>query len=94
MNSGSDQPPRRYEVRLARRVVRSLADLQRRDLQRIRAAIDLLAENPRPPNCVALQGETGVYRVRLGDYRIVYEVFDRVLVVQVARIGHRREVYR
>ena len=94
MNSGSDQPPRRYAVRLARRAVRSLADLQRRDQQRIRAAIDLLAENPRPPNCVALQGEAGVYRVRVGDYRIVYEVFDRLLVVQVVRIGHRREVYR
>ena len=94
MNSGSDKTPRRYEVRLARRAVRSLADLQRRDLQRMRAAIDLLAENPWPPNCVALQGETGVHRVRVGDYRIVYEVFDRVLEVQVVRIGHRREVYR
>ena len=94
MNSGSDQPPRRYAVRLARRAVRSLADLQRRDQQRIRAAIDLLAENPRPPNSVALQEEAGVYRVRVGDYRIVYEVFDRLLVVQVVRIGHRREVYR
>jgi len=94
LNSGSDQTPRRYEVRLARRAVRSLADLQRRDQQRMRAAIDLLAENPRPPNCVALQGETGVHRVRVGDYRIVYEVFDRVLEVQVVRIGHRREVYR
>ena len=94
MNSGSDQTPRRYEVRLARRAVRSLADLQRRDQQRMRAAIDLLAENPRPPNCVALQGESGVYRVRVGDYGIVYEVFDRVLEVQVVRIGHRREVYR
>jgi mRNA-degrading endonuclease RelE of RelBE toxin-antitoxin system len=58
------------------------------------AAIDLLADNPRPPNCVALQGEAGVYRVRVGDYRIVDEVFDRLLVVQVVRIGHRREVYR
>ena len=94
MNSGSDQTPRRYEVRLARRAVRSLADLQRRDQQRMRAAIDLLAENPRHPNCVALQGETGVYRVRVGDYRIVYEVYDRLLMVQVVRIGHRREVYR
>ncbi|WP_197149307.1 type II toxin-antitoxin system RelE/ParE family toxin [Synechococcus sp. CBW1108] len=94
MNPGSDQPLRRYGVLLSRRAVRSLADLQRRDQQRMRAAIDLLAENPRPPNCVALQGETGVYRVRVGDYRIVYEVFDRVLVVQVVRIGHRREVYR
>ena len=74
--------------------MRSLADLQRRDQQRMRAAIDLLAENPWPPNCVALQGETGVHRVRVGDYRIVYEVFDRVLEVQVVRIGYRREVYR
>jgi mRNA interferase RelE/StbE len=93
----SDQPARRYEVRLARRAVRSLEDLQRRDQQRIRAAIDLLAENPRPPSCVSLQGEVGVYRVRVGDYRIVYEVLDQVLVVQVVqvvRVGHRREVYR
>jgi len=93
----SDQPARRYEVRLACRAVRSLEDLQRRDQQRIRAAIDLLAENPRPPSCVALQGEVGVYRVCVGDYRIVYEVLDQVLVVQVVqvvRVGHRREVYR
>jgi mRNA interferase RelE/StbE len=93
----SDQPARRYEVRLARRAVRSLEDLQRRDQQRIRAAIDLLAENPRPPSCVALQGEVGVYRVRVGNYRIVYELLDQVLVVQVVqvvRVGHRREVYR
>ena len=97
MRLSSDQPARRYEVRLACRAVRSLEDLQRRDQQRIRAAIDLLAENPRPPSCVALQGEVGVYRVRVGDYRIVYEVLDQVLVVQVVqvvRVGHRREVYR
>ena len=94
MRLSSDQPARRYEVRLARRAVRSLEDLQRRDQQRIRAAIDLLAENPRPPSCVALQGEVGVYMVRVGDYRIVYEVLDQVLVVQVVRVGHRREVYR
>ena len=97
MRLSSDQPARRYEVRLARRAVRSLEDLQRRDQQRIRAAIDLLAENPPPPSCVALQGEVGVYRVRVGDYRIVYEVLDQVLVVQVVqvvRVGHRREVYR
>ena len=99
MRLSSDQPARRYEVRLARRAVRSLEDLQRRDQQRIRAAIDLLAETPRPPSCVSLQGEVGVYRVRVGDYRIVYEVLDyevldQVLVVQVVRVGHRREVYR
>lgn len=83
-----------YEVRLARRAARALSALQRREQQRIRAALDLLADNPRPPSCVALQGEDSVYRVRVGDYRIVYEVFDAVLLVHVVRIGHRREVYR
>lgn len=81
-----------YEVRLARRARRSLESLERREQQRIRAALDLLAANPRPPNCVALRGEDSVYRVRVGDYRIVYEVIDDVLLVHVVRIGHRREV--
>jgi len=77
----------RYEVRLARRAVRSLAHLQRQEQLRIRAAIDLSAENPRPPNCVALQGEPGVFRVRVGDFRILYELMDRLLLVQVLRVG-------
>ena len=51
----------RYDVRLARQAVRSLAHLQRQEQLRIRAAIDLLAENPRPPGLVALQGEPGVF---------------------------------
>jgi mRNA interferase RelE/StbE len=83
-----------YELRIARRALRSLARLERREQQRIRAALDLLAGNPRPPACVAMQGEESVYRIRLGNYRIVYEVLDSVLLVHVVRIGHRREVYR
>jgi len=84
----------RYDVRLARRAVRSLAHLQWQEQLRIRAAIDLLAENPRPPGCEALQGEPGVFRVRVGDFRILYEAKDGLLLVQVVRIGHCLEVYR
>lgn len=84
----------RYEVKIARRAVKSLARLPRREQQRIRAAIDLLADEPRPPGCVALKGEDRAYRVRIGDYRIVYEVHDDRLVVLVVRVGHRRDVYR
>ena len=84
----------RSDVRLARRAVRSLALLQRREQLRIRAAIDLLAENPRPLGCMALQREPGVFRVRVGDFRIIYEVMDELLLVQVVRIGHRRVAYR
>jgi mRNA interferase RelE/StbE len=84
----------RYEVRIAKRAAKSLVSVERRDQQRIRAAIELLAEDPRPPACVAMRGEHSVYRVRVGDYRIVYEVRDEVLLIQVVRVGHRREVYR
>ena len=83
-----------YRVEIARRALKVLSGLPRREQQRIRAAIDLLAEQPRPPGCVRLAGEPNAYRVRVGDYRIVYEVFDDRLVIQVVRIGHRRDVYR
>ena len=84
----------RYEVQIARRALKILNSLERREQQRIRAAIDLLAEQPRPPACVALAGEDDVYRVRVGDYRIVYEIVDRQLLILVVRVGHRREVNR
>ena len=90
----------RYEVQIARRALKITNSLERRDQQRIRAAIDLLADQPRPPACVALAGEDDVYRVRVGDYRIVYEVADRqlrILVVldrHLVRVGHRRDVQR
>lgn len=84
----------RYEVQISRRAVKALAALRRNEQLRIRAAIDLLSETPRPPNCVAIAGEHGTYRVRVGSYRIVYEIHDDILVVQVVRVGHRREVYR
>jgi mRNA interferase RelE/StbE len=83
-----------YRVEIARRAVKSLARLPRREQQRIRAAIDLLVEEPRPPGCVALKGEERAYRVRVRDYRIIYEVHDDRLVVLVIRVGHRRDVYR
>jgi mRNA interferase RelE/StbE len=85
---------RRYRVEVARRAVKALSTLPRRDQQRIRAAIDLLAEEPRPPGCTKLTGEPHTYRVRTGDYRILYDIFDDRLVVQVIRIGRRRDIYR
>ena len=84
----------RYSVVVARRAIRSIARLPRQDQRRVQAAIDLLADEPRPPGCVALAGEESVYRVRIGNYRILYEVIDARLVIQVVRVGHRRDVYR
>ncbi|MCY3960250.1 MAG: type II toxin-antitoxin system RelE/ParE family toxin [bacterium] len=84
----------RDTVEISRRAIKSIAALPRKEEQRIRAAIELLADEPRPPSCVALTGEQSVYRVRVGDYRIVYKVIDTRLMILVIRVGHRRDVYR
>jgi mRNA interferase RelE/StbE len=65
-----------------------------RDSQRrIVAKIESLAENPRPHGAIKLVGED-CYRVRVGDYRIIYAIADEKLVVIIVEIGHRREIYR
>ena len=84
----------RYQVRIARRATKSIVKAPQRDQIRIRAAIDLPAETPRPPCSIKLSGELATYRVRVGDYRIVYDIVDERLLVQVVRVGHGRDVYR
>lgn len=64
------------------------------DRERLIAKIRALARDPRPPGCEKLSGERDLYRVRQGDYRIVYSILDRILTVEVIKIGHRKEVYR
>ncbi|HVV77377.1 MAG TPA: type II toxin-antitoxin system RelE/ParE family toxin [Mycobacteriales bacterium] len=84
----------RYRVEVARRAAKAIAVLPRKEQQRIRAIVELLADDPRPPGCVAMVGEPNAYRVRSGDYRVVYEVLDERLLVHVVRAGHRRDVCR
>lgn len=63
-------------------------------IPRIRAATEALGENPRPEGVTKLAGTDDLWRVRVGDFRVVYMIADDVLVVTVVRIGHRRDVYR
>jgi mRNA interferase RelE/StbE len=84
-----------YAIELTPKAERELRKFERAAQLRIRAAIDLLRSNPRPPAAVPMIGQPhGTYRVRTGDYRIIYEVHDNQVLVLVIRIGHRREVYR
>ncbi len=80
----------RVEVRPA--AVRALHRLDPDIRPRIQGAIALLAEDPRPPASRPLRGRPG-YRVRVGDYRIIYTVADDILLVVVVTLGHRRDVY-
>jgi mRNA interferase RelE/StbE len=79
---------------MARRVQREIDAIEKRDRLRIEGVIALLAENPRPPKATKLVGQRNRWRVRTGDYRILYEIDDGVLTVLVIRVAHRREVYR
>jgi mRNA interferase RelE/StbE len=61
---------------------------------RLRAAIDRLAHDPRPPRCLKLSGQESLHRVRVGDYRIIYQIRDSELLIVIVDIGHRRDIYR
>lgn len=82
-----------YRIELRPAAVRALGKIDKRDQHRVRGAIALLGENPRPPGAIALRGRPG-FRVRVGTYRIIYMIDDSVLVVIVVTVGHRKEVYR
>jgi mRNA interferase RelE/StbE len=82
-----------YSVRIKRSAAQELEAIPPKDRRRIVSRIEALRTNPRPPRCEKLSGEEK-YRVRQGDYRILYEIVDRELIVTVVRIGNRRDVYR
>ena len=83
-----------YKLRIKKSAVKELETISRKsDRQRIAARIESLAENPRPPGCKKPSGSDR-YRIRQGDFRIVYSVEDDELVVYVVKIGDRKSVYR
>lgn len=82
-----------YNILLTRSAAKELEGVPTKDRQRIVRRIGALAENPRPAGAERLSGDDK-YRIRQGDYRILYEIEDDQLVVTVVRVGNRREVYR
>ena len=84
-----------YRLVIKTSAVKELEKVEPKTLRRRAvAAIQALASDPRPPGCEKLAGAAAAYRVRQGDYRAVYTIDDRARVVLVAKVGHRREVYR
>ena len=72
---------------------KSLERLEKQDQLRIYAAIELLGDNPRPPLAVKIKG-SNYFRVRVGDYRILYSIDSGRLIILIIDLGHRREIYR
>jgi mRNA interferase RelE/StbE len=83
-----------YRVVFARSARRELERLEMSVARRIIARIDALATDPRPPGCVKLQGAADLWRIRIGDYRVVYSVDDDARVVDIRVVRHRSDAYR
>ena len=83
-----------YEITYAHSALKSLRKLDGGVARRILTATGALAQDPRPPGCLQLKGGSGEMRIRVGDYRIIYDLEDDALVVLVLRIGHRGDVYK
>jgi mRNA interferase RelE/StbE len=86
--------PGPYEVRYDPRAAKELRKLDQPVASRIATAISALGTEPRPPGARQLVGYPGLWRVRVGDYRVVYAIRDAELVVLALRIAHRSDVYR
>ncbi len=83
----------RYELRVRPSVAKDLRGIPKSDVKRILVRMEDLRDDPRAPGCEKLSGAE-LYRVRQGVYRIVYEIHDERVTVEVIRVGHRGEVYR
>ncbi|NJN89636.1 MAG: type II toxin-antitoxin system RelE/ParE family toxin [Leptolyngbyaceae cyanobacterium RM2_2_4] len=83
-----------YEIRFKTSAAREFRKLSPEVKLRIREAVNALKSEPRPPGAKKLAGETHLYRIRVGDYRIIYEVDDSIRMLQVMRVRHRRDAYQ
>ena len=82
-----------YQISIDGTAKKALRRIHPRDANRIETAIDKLADNPRPDGCTKLTAEDNLWRIRIGSYRVIYEIRDRELVVLVVKVAHRREAY-
>ncbi|MEK7675450.1 MAG: type II toxin-antitoxin system RelE/ParE family toxin [Verrucomicrobiota bacterium] len=83
-----------YRIEFTHSAERDLRRLDRSMLARVMAAIDALSDEPRPSGVKKLVGSELTYRIRVGDYRVVYSIEDRMLLLLIQRIRHRSDVYR
>jgi mRNA interferase RelE/StbE len=84
----------KYKIEVSATAERQLKKIRREDTIRILRSISLLAGEPRPSGCRKLSGYDDIYRIRIGHYRVIYEIDGKRIIIVILKIGHRREVYR
>ena len=83
-----------YGLEIVPAAQKELSLLPLKDRKRVDDRIRSLADHPRPRGAIALTGHKGLYRLRVGNYRVIYQIRDEVLRILIVKVGHRREVYR
>ncbi len=82
-----------YQIIIERTARKDIQKINQADQIQIIRAIKQLADEPRPSGCIKLKGRTA-WRIRVGDYRVIYEIQDNLLIITVITVGHRRDVYK
>lgn len=83
-----------YRIEIKSSAAKELLKLPRKMIPRVVTVINELAENPRPQGVKKLAGFERTYRIRVGDYRILYDIFEKKLIIEIIRIRHRKDVYK
>jgi mRNA interferase RelE/StbE len=81
-----------YQLTIKKKVIQALEKINDPDYSKIKSAIYSLADDPRPHGYKKLKGRDG-YRIRVGNYRVIYEIVDDLLIVEVINIGNRKDIY-
>jgi mRNA interferase RelE/StbE len=83
-----------YRIVLSRNAEKEILNLPGQIVKRISKAIDQLEKNPRPSGCKKLKGKNEeLWRIRVGDYRVVYSIEDILLIIDIRKVGHRKDIY-
>jgi len=84
----------KYRIEFKRSAAKALRKIPRSDQKRIAVEIDSLSENLPDPATTKMKGDNPFHRIRVGDYRIIYEIHEDILLIMVLKIGHRKDVYK
>ncbi len=83
-----------YEIELTRIALKNMTKIPKRDLLRIQNKLEALSMEPTPPEIKKIQGDDNLYRIRSGNYRILYRIFENKLIILIVDIDHRKDIYK
>lgn len=83
-----------YNIEWRPSTKKDLKKISKAEVQRIISTVEGLSNQPRPPGSTKLSGSDLTYRIRVGNYRVIYEIHDETILIEVVKIGHRKDVYR